>query len=118
MNNTENKPKEDVVVPCKAECPAHTDVPRYIRFVKEGNYDAAAAVIREKAPFPECLGHVCTHTCELEVQARGRYRTPWRSVTSSGMRQPATPGSTGGEKGSSLGIPGRRSAWWAEGLPG
>lgn len=75
MNNTENKPKEDVVVPCKAECPAHTDVPRYIRFVKEGNYDAAAAVIREKAPFPECLGHVCTHTCELKCK-RGEVSDP------------------------------------------
>ena len=68
MNNTENKPKEDVIVPCKAACPAHTDVPKYIRFVKEGNYDAAAAVIREKAPFPGCLGHVCTHVCELDCK--------------------------------------------------
>ena len=68
MNNTENKPKEDVIVPCKAACPAHTDVPKYVRFVKEGNYDAAAAVIREKAPFPGCLGHVCTHVCELDCK--------------------------------------------------
>lgn len=68
MANVENKPKEDVVVPCRAACPAHTDVPRYVRFVKEGNWDAAAAVIREKAPLPECLGHVCTHVCELDCK--------------------------------------------------
>ena len=59
------KSAEDRLVPCRAECPAHTDVPRYIRFVKEGNWDAAAAVIREKSPFPHTLGLICTRACEL-----------------------------------------------------
>lgn len=68
MNNTENKPKEDVIIPCRAACPAHTDVPRYIRFVKEGKYDEAAAVIREKVPFPETLGRICNHVCELNCK--------------------------------------------------
>lgn len=65
-----NLKKEEALVPCRTHCPAHTDVPRYIRFVKEGNYDAAAAVIREKAPFPNVLGHVCNHVCELECKRR------------------------------------------------
>lgn len=56
--------KEDKVVPCQFTCPAHTDVPRYVRYVKEGNYDAAAAVVREKAPFPTVLGMICTRACE------------------------------------------------------
>lgn len=60
--------KEDVVVPCRSACPAHTDVPRYIRFVKEGKFDEAAAVIREKVPFPKALGYVCNHVCELECK--------------------------------------------------
>jgi len=60
----ENRKKEDQVVPCSATCPAHTDVPRYIRYVKEGNWDAAAAVVREKAPFPHTLGRICTRDCE------------------------------------------------------
>ena len=68
MNNKENKPREDVIVPCRAACPAHTDVPRYIRFVKEGKYDEAAAVIREKVPFPETLGRICNHVCELNCK--------------------------------------------------
>ena len=68
VNSAEKKSKEDIVVPCKAACPAHTEIPRYIRFVKEGNYDAAAAVIREKVPFPRALGHVCSHVCELECK--------------------------------------------------
>ena len=65
-----NLKKEEALVPCRTHCPAHTDVPRYIRFVKEGNYDAAAAVIREKAPFPNVLGHICNHVCELECKSR------------------------------------------------
>ncbi|MBQ1377915.1 MAG: FAD-dependent oxidoreductase [Lachnospiraceae bacterium] len=62
--------KEDQTVPCRGACPAHTDVPRYIRFVKEGNFDAAAAVIREKVPFPAVLGYICNHVCELSCKRR------------------------------------------------
>lgn len=56
--------REDAIVPCRAECPVRTDIPRYIRYAKEGNYDAATAIIREKAPFPKILGNICTHVCE------------------------------------------------------
>ena len=62
--------KEDYVVPCRAECPTHTDIPRYIRFLKTGDYDAAAAVIREKVPFPCILGYICMHTCELQCKRK------------------------------------------------
>lgn len=60
--------KEDAVVPCRHACPAHTDIPRYIRHVKNGEYDEAAAVIREKVPFPRTLGYICTHICELQCK--------------------------------------------------
>lgn len=60
--------KKDALIPCQATCPAHTDVPRYVRFVKEGKYAEALAVIHEKLPFPECLGHVCAHPCESECR--------------------------------------------------
>ena len=65
---TKDFTREDQTVPCRGACPAHTDVPKYIRFVKEGNFDAAAAVIREKAPFPGTLGLICTHVCELSCK--------------------------------------------------
>lgn len=55
---------EDSVVPCKAACPAHTDVPRYVRYIKQGDYEKATAVIREKVPFPDTLGSICNHVCE------------------------------------------------------
>ena len=61
-------PQELKYIPCKTACPAHTDVPRYVRYVKEGNFDAAVAVVREKAPFPGTLGRICTHACELDCK--------------------------------------------------
>lgn len=62
--------REDAIVPCRHACPAHTDIPRYIRHVKNGEYDEAAAVIREKVPFPRVLGYICTHVCELECKRK------------------------------------------------
>lgn len=69
LMNSEGK-KEDAIVPCRHACPAHTDIPRYIRHVKNGEYDEAAAVIREKVPFPGVLGYICTHVCELECKRK------------------------------------------------
>lgn len=60
--------KEDYVVPCRAGCPAHADIPRYLRFIKDGDFDAATAVVREKLPFPKSLGYICNHACELECK--------------------------------------------------
>ena len=58
------KERESALVPCRNVCPAGIDVPRYIHFILEKKYSEAAAVIREKVPFPNVLGHVCNHPCE------------------------------------------------------
>lgn len=57
-------PREQALNPCQAECPGHIDAPKYIRAIKEGRYQDAVAVIREKAPFPHVLGHICMAFCE------------------------------------------------------
>jgi len=57
-----------VKAPCSHTCPAGIDVPRYIRFISEGEYDQALAVIREKIPFPSICGHVCPHPCETKCR--------------------------------------------------
>lgn len=62
--DTDTNTDINTVVPCRSTCPAHIDIPRYIRYIKEGDFDRAAAVIREKVPFPETLGNICSHACE------------------------------------------------------
>lgn len=57
-------PRNMALIPCKNECPAHTDIPTYIRLVEEGRYSEAVSVIREKLTFPHSLGYICSHTCE------------------------------------------------------
>jgi formate dehydrogenase beta subunit len=61
---TKGKSRKAALVPCRYSCPAEIDVPRYIHFIREKNYAAASAVIREKVPFPRVLGYVCDHPCE------------------------------------------------------
>ncbi len=60
--------KHSVLVPCRNNCPAEVDVPRYIEYIMLGMYGKAAAVVREKVPFPGVLGRVCFHPCEEECR--------------------------------------------------
>ena len=60
----EDLPREQALVPCQAECPAHIDIPAYIRAIAHGDYSQAVGIIREKVPFPHSLGYVCNHVCE------------------------------------------------------
>ena len=57
-----------VAAPCSHTCPAGVDVPRYVRYISRGDYDAALAVIRERLPFPSICGHVCPHPCETKCR--------------------------------------------------
>jgi len=61
---TKGKNRKTALLPCRYTCPAEIDVPGYLRFISEKDYAAAAAVIREKVPFPGVLGYVCDHPCE------------------------------------------------------
>jgi NADPH-dependent glutamate synthase beta subunit-like oxidoreductase len=56
--------RDAALVPCRAACPAMTDVPRYVRLIAQGKYAEATAVVRERAPLPTVLGYVCPHPCE------------------------------------------------------
>ena len=64
----EDRSYAENVVPCRSTCPAHIDIPRYIRYIKEGDFEKATAVVREKVPFPETLGSICNHACEGECK--------------------------------------------------
>lgn len=67
----DDRSREDNIVPCRSGCPAHIDIPEYLRHVKDGKWTEAAAVVRERAPFPESLGCICTHNCESECKRNG-----------------------------------------------
>jgi NADH-quinone oxidoreductase subunit F len=57
-----------VRAPCSHICPAGVDAPRYIRFIAEGKFAEAVAVVREKIPFPSVCGYVCVHPCEAKCR--------------------------------------------------
>ena len=52
------------VVDCQWACPAHTDVPEYIRLIAQGRYTDAYMLNRESNVFPGILGRVCDRPCE------------------------------------------------------
>jgi len=52
------------VVDCQWACPAHTNVPEYIRLIAQGRYDDAYMVNRESNVFPSILGRTCDRPCE------------------------------------------------------
>ena len=60
----EDVPREQALIPCQVECPAHIDIPAYLRAINEGDCDKAIAIIRERVPFPHALGLVCNNRCE------------------------------------------------------
>jgi NADPH-dependent glutamate synthase beta subunit-like oxidoreductase len=59
------------VVDCQWACPAHTDVPEYIRLIAQGRFADAYMVNRESNVFPGILGRVCDRPCEPACR-RGR----------------------------------------------
>src|SRR3979411_236891 len=52
------------VVDCQWACPAHTNVPEYIRMIAQGQYPDAYMVNRESNVFPGILGRTCDRPCE------------------------------------------------------
>ncbi|MEA5446625.1 FAD-dependent oxidoreductase [Gammaproteobacteria bacterium AB-CW1] len=59
------------VVDCQWACPAHTDVPGYIRLIAQGRFTDAYMLNRDSNVFPGILGRVCDRPCEPACR-RGR----------------------------------------------
>ncbi len=59
------------VVDCQWACPAHTDVPGYIRLIAQGRFADAYMLNRQSNVFPGILGRVCDRPCEPACR-RGR----------------------------------------------
>ena len=52
------------VVDCQWGCPAHTNVPEYIRMIGHGRYTEAYMLNRDSNVFPGILGRTCDRPCE------------------------------------------------------
>ena len=52
------------VVDCQWGCPAHTNVPEYIRLIAQGRYTESYLLNRESNVFPGILGRTCDRPCE------------------------------------------------------
>ena len=52
------------VVDCQWGCPAHTNVPEYIRLIAQGRYTESYMLNRESNVFPAILGRTCDRPCE------------------------------------------------------
>jgi glutamate synthase (NADPH/NADH) small chain len=58
---------------CVDTCPAHMEVPKYIRAIWEGDLERAVEIMYETNPLPAICGRVCTHKCEsvCSISLRG-----------------------------------------------
>ena len=52
------------VVDCQWACPAHTNVPEYIRLIAQGQYTESYLLNRASNVFPGILGRTCDRPCE------------------------------------------------------
>jgi formate dehydrogenase (NADP+) beta subunit len=59
------------VVDCQWACPAHTNVPEYIRLIAQGRFTESYLLNRESNVFPGILGRTCDRPCEPACR-RGR----------------------------------------------
>ena len=69
--NIENPQYFHKVVDCQYACPAHTNVPEYIRLIAQKKYTDAYMLNWESNVFPGILGRVCDRPCEPACR-RGR----------------------------------------------
>ena len=53
--------------PCSKACPLHNAIPAYLALLESGDYDGAAAKLRETSPLPEA----CSRLCPQERQCEG-----------------------------------------------
>ncbi|HUT68615.1 MAG TPA: NADH-quinone oxidoreductase subunit NuoF [Dehalococcoidales bacterium] len=53
-----------MISPCQHTCPAGINIPRYVAYIADGDYQAAIETIRERNPFAAVCGRICHHPCE------------------------------------------------------
>lgn len=49
---------------CTATCPAHMNIPGYIKAIRENDIEAGLQILYETNPLPGVCGRICTRKCE------------------------------------------------------
>jgi len=49
---------------CTKTCPAHMNIPEYIKAIWEGDFKEAVEQVYKTNPLPGTCGRICTHNCE------------------------------------------------------
>ena len=62
---------EEKNAPCTMNCPAGTDVRKFIKQVSERDFESAWQTIQEHNPFPSICGRVCPHFCQQNCNRKG-----------------------------------------------
>jgi len=57
--------------PCRAACPAHTDVQAYVGLIAQGRYTEAFEVITSVNPIASVCSMICHHPCEQSCRRCG-----------------------------------------------
>ncbi|MBP5181939.1 MAG: FAD-dependent oxidoreductase, partial [Lentisphaeria bacterium] len=58
----------DCEAPCTLACPARARVEEYVRLGRQGKFEEALKVIKEKIPLPMSIGRVCPRFCEKDCR--------------------------------------------------
>jgi glutamate synthase (NADPH/NADH) small chain len=53
---------------CVTGCPVEVEIPAFIKFIREGNYDAAVKKVKEKNSLPAVCGRVCPQEEQCQKQ--------------------------------------------------
>ena len=54
-----------VTAPCIEDCPAKVEVPKYIDYIKDGQFTHSVGVVLQKYPWAATCGRVCVRFCEF-----------------------------------------------------
>ncbi len=58
------------IAPCTYSCPINQDVPAYLRFIENKDYNSAIRVIFSKNPLPFITSTICVHYCTFNCTRR------------------------------------------------
>lgn len=60
----------DCQAPCQRACPAHMDIPRMIRAIRDGHAADALVTVKNDIALPAVLGRICPAPCEKACKRR------------------------------------------------